>query len=222
MAQTYSQNIVGYVNLPLGNGGYKLVVNPVQAGAVNAESVISSLDAGDQILIWSVNHYNTYTYQGGPNGSLTGTNDWQDQNNNNVVGPSLNPGQGFFYTAQSGDNETNTFTGTVLLTNSIALGSGGYALVGSTPPITGSIAVTNANFNLPLDAGDQVLIWKTAGGYNTYTYQGGPNGSLSFPNDWQDQNNNNVPAPVVGVGQGFFYTAQSGDNETWIQNVTVQ
>jgi len=74
-------------------------------------------------------------------------------------------------------------------------------------------------FNLPLDAGDQISVWAGLG-YNTYTYLGGPNGFLTFPNDWQDQNNNNVPAPVIGVGQGFFYSAGSGDTEVWTQGLT--
>jgi hypothetical protein len=219
-AQVYSQNIVGYANLALGNGNYVLLVNPLTNTAVNAETVIPVLDAGDQIQTWTGTGYNTYVYQGGPDGFLTGTNDWVNQNNVAVQGPSLLPGQGFFYSAGSGNNETNTFVGTVLLTNTVPLGNGGYALIGSTVPIAGGTD-TNSVFGLPLDAGDQIQTW-TGSGYNTYVYQGGPDGFLSFPNDWVNQNNVAVPAPTLNVGQGFFYSAGSGNSETWYQTFTVQ
>jgi hypothetical protein len=196
-------------------------VNPLTNTAVNAETVITTLDAGDQIQTWNVTGYNTYVYEGGPNGYLTGTNDWVNQNAANVVGPSLLPGQGFFYSAGSGDNETNTFVGTVVLTNTVPLGNGGYVLIGSTVPVA-SVTDTNGVFGLPIDAGDQVQVWKAGGGYNTYVYQGGPDGYLTFPNDWVDQNAANVPAPTIGVGQGFFYSAGSGNTETWYQTFTVQ
>jgi hypothetical protein len=220
-AQVYSANIVGYANLPLGNGShFVLLVNPLTNTAVNAETVIPTLDAGDVIQIWNTTSFSSYQYQGGPDGYLTGTNDWLDQNNNQVEGPSLLPGEGFFFSAQSGDNETNTFVGTVLLTNAVPLGSGGFALVGSTPPVASSVD-TNGVFSLPLDAGDVVQTWQSTS-FNSYQYQGGPDGYLTFPNDWLDQNNNQVPAPVISVGQGFFYSAQSGNTETWNQNFVVQ
>jgi hypothetical protein len=88
--------------------------------------------------------------------------------------------------------------------------------VGSTLPIGGSLAVTNTLMNLPIDAGDTISIWAGVG-YNTYTYEGGVNGYLTAPNDWVDQNLNNVPAPVISIGQGFFYSAGSGDTEVWKQ-----
>jgi hypothetical protein len=219
-AQVYSANIVGYANLSLGSGSYLLLVNPLTNTSANAKTVIPALDAGDTIQTWTGTAYNTYTYQGGPDGYLTGTNDWVNQFAANVQGPNLLPGEGFFYSAGSGDTETNTFVGTVLLTNTVPLGNGGYALIGSTPPIAGSTA-TNGVFGLPLDAGDTVQVW-TGSGYNTYTYQGGPDGYLTYPNDWVNQNAANVTAPTISVGQGFFYSAGSGDNETWYQTFTVQ
>ena len=93
-------------------------------------------------------------------------------------------------------------------------------MIGSTPPIGGSLAVTNTAFGLPLDAGDQVQLW-TGGSYNTYVYEGGVNGFLTAPNDWLDQNNNPAPAPAISVGQGFFYSAGSGDTEVWNQNLVL-
>jgi hypothetical protein len=221
-AQTYSQNIVGYVTMPLrSGGGFTMLVNPLTNTTANAETVMGScLDAGDQISLWAGHSYNTFTYQGGPNGYLTPPDDWVDSNGNNVAAPNLLPGQGYFYATGSGDTETNTFTGSVVLTNSTIMNpGGGFTLVGSTPPI--SVSVESTNMSLPLDAGDQVSIW-LGNGYATYTYQGGANGYLTPPNDWVDSNGNNVAAPVVNVGQGFFYATGSGDSETWIQNLIVQ
>jgi len=128
-------------------------------------------------------------------------------------------GQGFFYSTQSGNKETNTFVGTVVLTNQIPLtGAGAFTMVGSTPPIGGSLESTN--FSLPLDAGDTVYIW-TGNAYYSSTYFGGPDGFLTAPNDWIDQNSVTTNAPVVSVGQGFFYSTQSGNAEVWNQNLVL-
>jgi hypothetical protein len=224
-AQVYSANIVGYVNQTLtGNSAFTLITAPLQGtnglNTSTVESLMPALDAGDAVYIWTGNGYYSSTYFGGPDGFLTPPNDWIDQNNVTTNSPSVALGQGFFYSTQSGNQETNTFIGTVVLTNSLPLtGNSAFTLVSSTPPIGGSLESTN--FNLPLDAGDAIYVW-TGNGYYSSTYFGGPDGFLSPPNDWIDQNNVTTNAPVVSVGQGFFYSTQSGNAETWNQSLIVQ
>jgi hypothetical protein len=217
-AQTvYSQNIVGYVNQTyLSPGSSYFVVAPLTGSSQAADILMaSSLQPFDDILVWNGGGYNLFTYVG-PGGNAPATNTWDDVNGNPVNAPLLAPGEGFFYQTQSGDVETNTWTGTCVLSNSIAFPSPGasYA-VGSSVPISGPLDTTNG-LNLPLQPFDGVLIWN-GGGYNLYTYVG-PGGNAPATNTWDDVNGNPVNSPVIGVGQGFFYQTLSGSTETWTQN----
>jgi hypothetical protein len=201
-AQVYSQNIVGYVNATL-PGGYTLLVSPLSPNSTNdAESVLPALAPGDTLLIWNGGGYNVDLY-GGPG-------QWFDGNTYaSIAVPTLAPGQGFFY-ENTGSAKTNTFVGTVQLTNSTVL-AGGYTLVGSTAPI--SDFVDSTNINLPLVPGDTLLLWN-GGGYNVDLYGG--------PGQWFDGNTYSAIAdPTVGVAQGFFYE-NTGSAKTWTQNVVVQ
>lgn len=221
----YSQNIVGYVNTVLpGGGAYSQIVNPLNGATNTVEGLVTTLDSGDVVYMWDAtnNVYYSATYYGGPDGFLTPPNDWYDQYNNYTNSPTVAPGQGFVISTQSGTQQTNTFTGTVLVSNSIPLlGNGAYSLIGSTAPIGGSLGSTN--FNLPLDSGDVIYVWDSAANaYYSSTYYGGPDGFLSYPNDWYDQYNNYTNAPVINIGQAFFYSTQSGNNsEVWKQNMTL-
>jgi len=220
-AQVYSQNIVGYANTVLaGNGKFTAVCNPLNAATNTADKILTSLQTSDIIYVWDTanNKYHSYTFiatdAGGPGLSFI------DDNSAFVAGPVLNPGQGFFYATGSGSQETNTFVGSVVLSNSVALvGSGAFTAVASTPPIGGS--VTSTNINLPFETSDIVYIWDAANNqYHSYTFiatdAGGP--GLSFIDD----SSSFVAAPTLTVGQGFFYATGSGNAKTWTQNLVVQ
>jgi hypothetical protein len=200
-AQVYSQNIVGYVNtvLPVGNTA---ISNPLLTGTNGAEQVLTSLQAGDGLLVWNGAGYSGYTY--------LSAGSWLDQNGNLVGPPTLTQGAGFFYQNGQGVAETNTFVGTVLSTNTVNLPVGN-TLVGSSIPYVAPADSTN--FTLPLQAGDGLLLW-TGSGYAGYTY-------LS-PGTWLDQNGNVVTAPTIGVGSGFFYQNGQGVAETWTESLTTQ
>jgi hypothetical protein len=201
MAQTYSQNIVGYVNTPI-NPGYNLLVTPVSPNTTNnAEAVLPSLASGDVLLVWNGNGYNI-DYFNGPG-------DWYDGGTFNPISqPNLLPGQGFFYD-NTGALKTNTFVGTVQLTNTVAL-TAGYTLDGSTAPVAGSIESTN--FNIPFASGDVVLVW-TGVGYAIDYFNG--------PGDWYDGGTfNPIAVPTLSLSQGFFYD-NTGGAKNWIENVIV-
>jgi hypothetical protein len=201
MAQTYSMNIVGYVNTPI-LAGYNLLVAPVSPNTTNnAEAILPSLTSGDQVLVWTGGGYAVDFYNG--------PGDWFDGGTFSPISePVLHPGQGFFY-QNNGSRKTNTFTGTVQLTNTVAL-SGGYSLVGSTVPIGASIESTN--FNIPFASGDQVLVW-TGGGYAVDFFNG--------PGDWYDGGTfSPIAVPTLSVGQGIFYQ-NNGSAKNWTENVTI-
>jgi hypothetical protein len=224
-AQTvYSANIVGYVNqvLPGSGSGYTLISVPL--GGTNAADVaMPALNTFDSILVWTGSGYYTYQYVGAganqPGG--TGPGNWSNNDPGNPSGPPiLTPGEGFFYQNQQGVAETNTWVGTVLLSNSVVLlGSGsGYGLNGSSVPV--GDPADNTNIDLPLQTFDSVLAW-TGNGYYTYQYVGNgyntPGGT--GPGNWSNNDPGNPSGPpTLTIGEGFFYQNQQGVNETWIQN----
>ncbi len=202
----YSQNIVGYVNQTFVGGVYTQVSVPLSVSSTNsAEQIFPAVQAGDAILLWNGAAYDTYTYFGPgqwlyPDGSTIG------------AAPNLKVGQGLFF--QAGATETNTVVGDVVLSNTnnpVTLTGGTYTLVGSLPPI-GVSSLEDTNLNLPLQAGDAVLIWDGTK-YGTYTYFG--------PGQWLYPDGSTIGvSPGLTVGQGFFY--QAGATETWSQNLIVQ
>ena len=210
LAQTYSQNIVGYVNQVLPANAYSLLTASFATSdpTNNAEAVLPSLQTGDAILTWNAGSatYNVAVYIG------PGT--WLDGSGNPVNAPLLPPGKGFFYQTGAGVQETNTFVGTVVLTNSIGILANLYTLVGSTPPIAGSAESTN--FSLPFQTGDEILAWNI--GPSTYSV-----GVYVGPGSWIDGGTGDpVSAPNLSVGQGFFYQAGAGVPEVWHQNLIIQ
>lgn len=222
-AQTtvYSQNIVGYVNQAFNTtyGSY-FIVAPLAGTTNTVESLMASaLQSGDDILQWNGSGYTIAYYIGPGNGNPVGQ-DWDDVNFNPIASPTISSGQGFFYQTQSGAVETNTWTGTCVLSNSIALTTpyATYAL-GSTPPVAGAADDANT-INLPLQSGDDVLVYNGSG-YNIFYYIGPGNGNPVGQN-WDDANFNPTTSPNFSVGQAFFYQTQSGSVETWQQNLNVQ
>lgn len=208
-AQVYSQNIVGYVNQTFVAGNYTVVTAPLATTSTNApeDAMGSMLQTGDNILYWTGATFATYTYISPgqwiyPDGSTIG------------AAPNLGVGNGVFYLNNSGVTESNTFVGTVILTNTVTLPAGNYALIGSTPAIGG--ALDSTNLNLPLQTGDNALIWNpTSSAYSTYTFIS--TGQWIYPDG-----STIGAAPNLNVAQAFFYLNNSGAAEVWTNSVTVQ
>lgn len=215
-AQTvYSANIVGYVNevLPVTPGNFSLVVTPLQGATNNAEDVLSCVQPGDTIFLWTGSTFNSFIYAPGANDANT---IWIDGSSYaDVSSPQLTPGEAVFYENNQAGPETNTYTGNVVLSNSIALPvtPGNFSFVGSTVPIGGDIDSTN--FNLPVQPGDTVFTWGGSA-FNSYIYAPGANDANTV---WIDGNTYaDAPDPQLSVGQGFFYENNQASAETWIQN----
>ena len=213
-AQTvYSQNIVGYVNQVLpGSPNFSLVQNPLQGTTNAAEQVITCVQFGDSVLTWNGTGFNSAIYAPGLNDDNTV---WVDANSfSDIPSPQITPGEGVFYENNQGVNETNTYVGTCVLSNTIVLtGSPNFTLVGSTVPIGGDINSTN--FNLPVQFGDSVLTWNGTG-FDSDIYAPGLNDDSTV---WVDANSfADVADPQLSVGQGFFYENNQGSDETWQQN----
>jgi hypothetical protein len=227
MAQVYSLNAVGYVNVTCvaanattGAGGFTIIANQLNTGnnvLTNLFTVdpAGSMD-GDAVIKYNAatQSYITYTmgshYPGFWSGGTPGVSD--------ASVTTLNPGEAaFFYNPNN--TITVTFVGTVLqgsMTNSLVAanattGAGGFNLVSSMVPQGGDIST---NLGLTVDPagsmdGDTVITFNpTTQGYTTFT------AGSHYAGFWSPS------APQIAVGQGFFF--YNGNNPiNWTRTFTV-
>jgi len=229
-SSVYSQNIVGYVNIPETAGGFSLEAPPLDLDGTGTNNTLSTLypapTIGDNVYVYSTSLSEFVVYQylkkttGVPPHQTTVTN-WYDPNAN-IVNSELgiiNPGQGVFYNAAA--NETNTYVGNVLLgngtvTNNYVPSANGFNLVSSILPISGGLE-TSLNY-IP-SIGDNVYIY-TNNQYAVYQYlkktTGVPPHQTTVTN-WYDPNAN-IDQPIIQVGQGFFLNPAV--TPIWTQSTT--
>lgn len=195
-AQVYSQNIVGYMNIPLTNG-FTLYANQLDvdgSGTNNTvESVFGSQVSGLTVYAFSGGSYYSagYSTKGGWSGST------------NVVDAALSVGSAVFVKVNTATNITvvgNVLTGT----NVVNFTPGAYNLVGSPTPQAGSLSSlgyvpTSGDSTYQFDPATQSYI---TGGYST---KGG----------WSGE-------PNLRAGEGFFLKAAASNPGTWSQVLTNQ
>jgi len=224
-AQVYSQNIVGYVNIPAPKG-YANIANPLDDGNTLTNVIVNtgSWD-GTLVNIWTGSGYITYTID---STMSTGVSDINDVNP--VTAPTIKPGQAFFFYNNTGTSNTLTCAGTVHTDAAAA----GVQVVGSTTnnlgtspqlqfygsvlPIGGGLgSVLQFPTNGPTDGAlVQIPLINAAGGitgFKIYTVD-------STLGGWSDVNDvNPVAEPVIPVGQGFFFYNNTGSGKQWVQTL---
>jgi hypothetical protein len=196
MAQVYSVNAVGYVNLSL-PVGFSMIANPLQGTNDSLSTVIPVAPDGTQVLSWNSasQHFNSasvFDADAGawfPNGTMP-------------VGKGM-----FVYVLEPA---TLTFVGEVTqgttITNPVV--NSYNALAHKVPQ---SISLRAAGF--PFTDGDQYLTWNPA----TQHFNPG----IVYDGDadaWFGPGGASEPTP--GVGQGFFYYTLGGPR-TWTRSFTV-
>jgi len=205
-SNVYSQNVVGYVNVPV-PVGYSLIANPLNAGNNSVSNVFKAAVDGGAAVGSTV-----YTWTGTslvPNQNDQFDTTWQNPT------LSLPPGLGFFFYNPNA-RFTNTFVGEVnqgALSKIIPLG---YSVHSSLIPLTGylqtDLGLTNAA------PGDTVYLWN---GANLV-----PCAKDLFDFTWQPlpppYSCDPVQGPLIPIGTGFFYQGQSGSSISWLRNFTVQ
>jgi len=229
-AGVYSQNIVGYVNLPA-VAGFTAMSNPLSNNgndsATNLFDAVSGANDGSIILQWTGTHYSQVMFD-----SQNGSTLFDNAATLAPVPPPILPaGQGFLFNNQNGSN-TITYVGTVVVngagasTNVVGvttniLGSGTtYVFPSSILPIGGQIS-TQMGLTNPggvLD-GSIILIPNIIGGVQhgyTQIMFDSQNGSTGFDNAATLAP---VPEPVLSVGQSFLFSNQSGAPYAWIQSL---
>jgi hypothetical protein len=203
----YSQNVVGYVNVPL-TEGFNLVATPLDLDGTGTNNTVvgvysNTLPVSTQIYIYANGVYTTASYAKNKAGTAT---NW-------TVNPYINPGLGYWIDipagAFGGGASNVTVVGTVLqgaLANPAITGAG-YNLVGSQVPVAGSIT-TNLNYYPSLN--DTIYTYNGTS-YNSYSYAKNKAGTAT---NWSPS------APNITVGQGFWLDSASG--VAWTNNFIVQ
>jgi hypothetical protein len=189
-AQVYSQNIVGYVNLPVING-YQMYSTPLDLDGTGTNNTVTTVlgtnvPVNTQVLTWTGSSYQ---------GDLFSIPKHQTVAVWSTPNQPLNPGEGYFIYNPS-NAVTVTVVGTALVgtnSNPALTPGGGYYALSSVSPIAGDI-VTNFGYQPSLN--DQVLIWNpTTQSYSGYLY--------AIPKH-QTSPVWSPTLPQIQVGQSFF------------------
>lgn len=195
MAQVYSVNTVGYVNVVVkGGGAFTLVANPLDDGTNTLNSIFAGLPNKTSAQTWNGASFDLSTKAGGsfsPNTPVA-------------------VGQGVFVRNIGATALTNTFVGNVIpnsgATTTRSLPAGLFTLVGSTAPVSGAlndVGTGTLNLNATIPNKSTVQTWDNsgAGAFVLATKAGG-----AFS-----------PNSPIAVGQGFFVRAFSATN--WDQSL---
>jgi hypothetical protein len=204
----YSQNIVGYVNIPVPTG-YSMIANPLDLDGTGTNNTVisvvgtNSLPVNSQVPTWNGTSFDQDIFSIPVHKTVAV---WSSPS------LSLNVGNGFFV-YNPGSPTNITVVGVALVgtnSNPNFTPGGGYSALASYSPIGGDID-TNLSYSASL--GDQVLTWNNAsGGYSQYIYSIPVHKTVAA---WAPSN------PQISVGQGFFlFTTNTADS--WTETVDVQ
>jgi hypothetical protein len=220
-AQVYSQNVVGYVNLPLTNGVLVCIAPALDADGNGTNNTIASIfptpAIGDTVYVFNGTGYDGLNYKAvGSGHPVVYTTNWF---NGAAVAASykINPGASVFYLPAA--NETATMTGTVLqgtnLVNTYFPAANSIQLLSSQVPISGGLT-TVLGYKPTL--GDTVYIYDN-GVYDGYNYKAvGTGHPVVYTTNWFK--GALAGEPVIQVGQGFWLLPATSTN--WVQNFIVQ
>jgi hypothetical protein len=195
-AQVYSQNIVGYINVPL-QPGYNLVANQLDLDGTGTNNSINTVVGTNtlpnlsKVLVWNGSTFVSSTYS-------AAQSKWSA--NSQVFTNGMNPGAGFFIQVPGSVATNITLVGNVITgTNTYPIVAG-YQVVAPSGPVAGTIDTTNGYKPTRLD---QILVWNGST-YVAHTYSG---------TAWSGGD------PSLSVGQSVFLKAVNNTNWTQILNV---
>jgi len=221
MAQVYSLNAVGYINVSLPTG-FSIIADQLYANGQGVAQFLSGLPSNanstpglldTQLLDGQHNGVTFFKLSGAGYAIVTANaSGWASAGATAATAISLNPGEGIYAYNPFLTNITLTFVGSVpqgtTLTNTL---SSGFNMASSLVPQTGAI---DSVLGLTPTAGDTVFML-TSGGFAIYSWNGAAwvtAGSASP---------GTVPTPLVG--QGFFYYANVavGMTEVWNRSFNI-
>lgn len=223
-AGVYSQNVVGYANLPAVAGKNTLLTCQFVVGVSNGVNEVfgESLPPGSEVLTYTGSSYNIALFD---NTLGAGTPEWYNSDETAALTtlPTIPPGSGFFLIAQG--NITNTFAGAIAVnvgtSNNMALVIGKNNLVGCVVPYAGLVTNGTSSTGGPnlngLPAGSELLFY-TAGAYTIALFDntlgaGTPNWYNGDETAAYVDPSTGGNVPSIAVGQAFFIIPQG--SYTW-------
>jgi hypothetical protein len=213
MAQVYSLNTVGYINVTCPPQAFSLVADQLWANGVGNNQYISPL-LDSQLLDGLHNGSAVYVYENGGFVPFTvQSGGWLGANNINTPGTpastTINPGSGFFIYNSSTNPLVLTFVGTVGQGNQTnSLPQGAISLVSSMWPAAGTLDSSSTGLDFSSVNNDFFAAFQaSSGGYVEQTFLGG---------SWLGG------VPTVSVGEAFFYYNAGASANQWVQSFNVQ
>jgi hypothetical protein len=207
MAQVYSQNAVGYVNITV-KPGYNVIANPLNGtnNELNTVLLLPDTLAGASMFRFDpgTGQFASYTYAGTAFG-------WFPPPGASSV---LDPGEGVFLQSFAGGDVTHTFVGEVAqgaLSNPIVGGS--FNLLASQVPQALPLGAPGVagTLEFPAADADTAFIWNA-------TIQNYESGEIFAAGQWFGASGAN--GPTIPVGGGFFLQRAGGD-ASWDRNFSV-
>lgn len=206
MAEVYSINAVGYVNLTLpGNNFFSLIANPLNGVDNKLSTIIPAPPEGTSILKWNP-AAQTFT---DPDTFFPAFGGWVDSSYAASM-TTLSPGEGAFI--QMPEAATLTFVGEVPQGQLSAPVPVNFSIMSQLTPQEIGLGATQ----FPAGEGDSVLFWDN----NTQGYLD-PLSFFSAFGGWVDTSY--TPAdPTPKVGQAFFYSRDPANGSTtWTRTFSV-
>jgi len=202
VAQVYSVNAVGYVNVNL-KPGYNLVSNPLDAASNVLSTLASNITGGVP------NATRIFKFVNASNSFVDAQYDDADAAYlGNAASQVVAPGEGFFIFIPGTVDKTLTFVGQVMqgtLSNPLPRG---FSIRANQVPQAGK---ANA-FGLPGENGDRYFRWDAAGQrYQDWQFD-------DADNAWLGPNNNTLPDLAVGEAFLLFRASSAG---TWNRTFSV-
>jgi len=220
-AQVYSQNVVGYVNIPETANQFSLEAPALDLDGTGTNNTIATVypnpAINDQIYLYTPGSgFDIITYEVVVSRSGSSTN-WIDGGTGlPAPGTHLNVGQSVYYLPAA--NETNTFVGQVVngtVSNPNVPAANTFNLVGSQIPYAGGLT---SILNYQPNIGDQVYTFNGVTGFDIITYEVVVSRSGSSTN-WIDGGTGLPGEPQISVGQGFWLLP-AANATTWSETFT--
>jgi hypothetical protein len=212
MAQVYSVNVVGYVNVTVPAGKLAILANPLNNGNNAIDQVLPLPESADGSTIF---RFNPTTQAFADPISFFGGIGWLSASDPNPV---LAPGEGFFFMAPAAAVNL-TFVGEVPQGSlSYALAGGGrLTLVSSMVPQENNVGdpAQAGTMSFPAADGDTIFAWDmTTQNYkNPYSYFDGLG--------WLQAEDQNPAGPSIPVANGFW-VLKNGPAINWTRTFNVQ
>jgi hypothetical protein len=233
MAQVYSLNAVGYINVTC-PPGFSTVANQLNNGTnfidiLNAQ-ILANPNAflGDEVFKLSAPNGSYTIWQVGSRGISSGI-PLTPVNGAAAAVVTFNPGEAIFFNNVQTTNITLTFVGTVLTgspTNTPANGltnllSPGFNFVSSMVPVAGSVGGTSSVLGITPTVGDEVFVYDlTSSAYDIFNYTGV---TARNPSGWGivTAASGVTAPPTVAVGQPFYYDNTATTTNSWVESFSV-